>query len=235
MQRTLTIATISAALMISIGCGSTTTTPNPAPKTTATTAPTPTPKPTETHAAPKLTAEQIANNNKAVMFAVNTAEATHTVDDTLVMPKWVADHYREFGKEDYTREKAAFQRPFGWGTGSYRGKQFYWFAYTNTDAWLQFDLSIALANGDMDKIRARKDGYGHAGAAELVTAAENKEFYAPGTVTWLGTTNYWTETRCVQPDFEPCDIGGALDDEIARLNKDLSPSLTFTTKSRFTW
>jgi hypothetical protein len=39
----------------------------------------------------------------------------------------------------------------------------------------------------------------------------------------------------VKPSFDPCNIGGALDDEVARMNKDLGPGLTFAAKSKFIW
>jgi len=234
MNRIALALILSAALMIFIGCGSTTTTTS-ATKTIATSsgpvtvpATTPVSQPVE----PKLTPEQ-EKNNEAVLVAVKAAESVPMA--TNGMPKWVADHHRAFAEEGYTKDKAAFQRAFGWGTGTYKGKPFYWYAYTNTDAWLQFDLSVTIADEDLDRIRARKDGYGHAGEAELVANAKDKEWFVPGTVTWFGTNNDWTETRCVKPSFDPCDIGSALDDEVARLNKDLGRGLVFAVKDKFIW
>ena len=174
--------------------------------------------------------EQEARNDR-IKAAVEAAQKAHEGGANKNLPKWVADHYADFEAREYTRERAAFQRSFGWGTGSYKGSQFYWFAHTNTDAFLQFDFSAALTEADLEKVRGgRKDGYDRSREAQL----PDGDWFLKGTRTWVGDTNDWTDANCVQPDYSPCDIGAALEKSVADLNSDL-PELKLITKGKFPW
>ena len=185
---------------------------------------------------PVPTAEQMARN-AAIRAGVEAVRSGREAGEVKSLPKWAANHYAAYEARDYTREKAAFQRSVGWGTGKYKGKPFYWFAYTNTDAYLQFELSVAIPELGLGKIiDGRKDNYGRSREA-LYPDAEWMKVGSPTHVppeTWIGDTNDWTDRDCTQPKFDICDIGAALDKSVADLNKDL-PGLNLTVRGKFPW
>jgi hypothetical protein len=170
-------------------------------------------------------AQQVSNKN--IILAVTKAAVDHK-NSNKKLPEWVAKQYASFEGEDYTKEHAAFQRSFGWGTGTLNGKPFHWFAYTNTDAWLQFNFSVQLDEKLRDVAVMQKDGYGHTWEIGLKSIPER-----PGTATWMGVTNFWTDQHCTQPKCDYCDIGSVLDETVAEMNKALG--LDLVVRGKFPW
>src|SRR3989338_1047404 len=177
-----------------------------------------------------LTAEEMAHNER-VIVAARVTQLAQDAGANKSLPKWVAEHYAAYEQEDYSRQHAAFQRSVGWGTGMYNRKEFYWFGYTNTDAFLQFDFSVPISAEDLGKvIGGRNDQYGRLREARFPSSDSS---FLPGTATWIGDTNDWTEDFCIGPKSEVCDLGGALKRSVADLNKDLQ--LYLGIKGTFPW
>lgn len=222
-------------LAVLVGCGSTSTTSKSEPKG-ATDKVVQVPKASPVarlEQPPALTAEQITRNEQ-IALAARIVQLAHEGGANKDLPKWVADRYKANEAEGYTRDKTAFQRSVGWGTGMYRGRGFYWFAYTNTDAYLQYDFSVPVTGTeDLAKIISRKDGYGRLREAALPSRDRDQGFN-PETQTWIGDTNDWTDANCAQPRYDPCDLGAALKKSVAYLNKDL-PGLNLVIKGKFPW
>jgi len=102
---------------------------------------------------PALTAEEMAHNERVIEVAREIHLAIYAA--RLVNknpPKWVAEHSSAFEQEEYSQPHVAFRRSVGWGTGRYKGKEFKWFAYTNTDGYLQFDFSVPISAEDLGKV-----------------------------------------------------------------------------------
>ena len=177
-----------------------------------------------------LTAEEMAHNEH-VIVAARMTQLAQDEGMNKDLPKWVAEHHARFSQEEYTQQRAAFQRAVGWGTGMYKRKEFLWYAYTNTDAFLQFDFSVPIAAEDLGKvIGGRKDRYGRLREARFPNSEGS---FLPGTSTWIGDTNDWTESDCTRPTPLVCDLGGALLSSVGDLNKDLQ--LYLAIKGKFPW
>lgn len=77
------------------------------------------------------------------------------------LPKFVVSELASFNSDDVSRHRAAFARPFAWGTGNYHvgGKDigFYWFAFTNSDAYFQIRMNTQVSEADAKKVNAIKD------------------------------------------------------------------------------
>lgn len=98
--------------------------------------------------------------------------------------------------ESHYSQRYAWARPFAWGTGQYVQDEvdtvkFSWFAYSNTDAYLQFDLSSPMLDGDMIKIDRILDSLGRPWDV-LVDSAM--------TMTWIGTSNLWMDYYTVRTE-----------------------------------
>ena len=182
---------------------------------------------------PALTAEEMAHNERVIEVAREIHLAIYAA--RLVNknpPKWVAEHSSAFEQEEYSQPHVAFRRSVGWGTGRYKGKEFKWFAYTNTDGYLQFDFSVPISAEDLGKvIGGRKDRYGRLREARIPNPDTSP--FLTGTGTWIGDTNDWTEDFCTSPKSEVCDLGGALQRSVTDLNKDLQ--LYLLIEGRFPW
>ncbi|KKU75307.1 MAG: hypothetical protein UY02_C0055G0003 [Candidatus Giovannonibacteria bacterium GW2011_GWB1_47_6b] len=70
------------------------------------------------------------------------------------LPMWVKNHLITF--EGSGEQGVAFSRSVAWGVGWYKGQLFYWFAYSNSDGWVQMDLSIRIDEKDIDAINGSK-------------------------------------------------------------------------------
>lgn len=153
------------------------------------------------------------------------------IDTSKDIPEWVRKQYEEY--KIRKKEKISYERPFGWGTGTYKDRRFEWFAYTNTDAWLQFGLSTTIGDPEIDKIRAHKDGYGHEGEVNTTSCSIGKLDSVPlGGTTWIGFTSSWTYKHC---RGERCNIGTALEEAVADLNRTAGPNLKLTVAGKFEW
>lgn len=90
------------------------------------------------------------------------------------MPKFVATQAKAYESNDHYHGRAAYARPWGWGTGTTRdGKSFSWFAYSNTDAYLQVEVSFRLSAKDADAVDT------------LYWESRNEPSYG-----WVGTDGY---------------------------------------------
>lgn len=154
------------------------------------------------------------------------------------LPAWVLEHVKEFEK-NASDFGAAYSRSVAWGTGTYKGKTFYWFAHTNSDAWLQMDLSVALDEKDISMIygygRKPNDLEGAEGNPDRrlnVHLAQPVENYNPGTVTHLALKDSpeWTKEFCSPFEFERtlCDTGSAFTKYLLPVANSALPGLTFT-------
>lgn len=95
----------------------------------------------------------------ALSIIARSALSAETVKNNL--PKFVTSELADFNSTDVRRHRAAFARPFAWGTGNYHvgGKDvgFYWFAFTNSDAYFQVRFNKQISEADLNKVNAIKD------------------------------------------------------------------------------
>lgn len=136
---------------------------------------------------------------------------------TVSMPTWVKDRFREFETTDEGKDGYAFARSVAWGTGTYNGKPLYWFAHTNSDSWLQVDLSAKLDSTDVRTMTGATFSDGEWVAASnakvevRITADSTDRFVR----TWIGDAREnptgWTAEFCKLPDSRECDTAGALE------------------------
>jgi len=178
----------------------------------------------------KLTPDE-KRRNYDIRKAVLDVAVTDYTGANKELPEWVRAAYDAYETEDYTKGHVAFQRSFGWGTGTFQGKPFYWFAFTNTDAWMQFGFSVKLDGNTKKVALSRKDGFGHEWEVEL--NSDPTKGYGVPAATWMGVTNDWIERDCTKPRGEACDIGSALDRAVAEMNSALG--LKMTVKGKFPW
>ncbi len=118
------------------------------------------------------------------------------------------------GKSD---SRAGFSRPMGWGTGTYKPSksaavQFTWFAYNNSDAWLQFKFDKLLNMSELVALKDVTDSYKRAWEAKQ-----------QGGITWIGTSNDWADQKkgyCSYVNGNTvCQYRKVLDDMVATMNK----------------
>lgn len=101
-------------------------------------------------------------------------------------------------------DRPAWARPFGYGKANFAGMEVEWFAYCNSDGWLQFIFSRAISDEILAKMVSQKDTFGRN------WEARNKED-GQG---WLGESNCWIN------DAKLSDNGKAiLDQANARIGK----------------
>ena len=140
--------------------------------------------------------------------------ATFAVADNL--PNFVQVQMKaEFPTAD---SHAGFGRPMGWGTGTYKPAkgavvQFTWFAYNNSDAWLQFKFDKAVQMTDLVALEETIDKYKRTWEAKQKNGG-----------TWIGTTNDWANEKNGYCSFPPsagavCQYRRVLDDVVATMNK----------------
>lgn len=129
--------------------------------------------------------------------APEKAETKPVYTKAIEQSGWVKQQIAIFSAQDYTKNRIAFQRAFAWGIGTYGGRPVEWFAYTNTDAYLQFNLSVRLTAADIEKVEQLRDGYQRNWSARIQTG------HAP---TWIGASNHWVrrEGRCTG-EYRECD------------------------------
>ena len=141
------------------------------------------------------------------------------------LPQFVISELSSFNSADVNRHRAAFARPFAWGTGNYHvgGKDigFYWFAYTNSDAYFQVRMNTQISGDDVKKVNAVKD-----------IIDRNYDTALMKDYTWIGLSNDYvfddkgmTFCREVGRDYE-CDDKSILEYYIGKLTS-VVPSLTF--------
>lgn len=100
-------------------------------------------------------------------------------------PEFVKSAYAEFQAFDSYRDRAAFARPYAWGTGTYRLTEsisipFEWFAWTNTDAYFQMKIGTQVYGYDLRNVRKIKDIIDRP-----YEASANKR------MTYIGLSNDW--------------------------------------------
>lgn len=141
------------------------------------------------------------------------------------LPQFVVSELSSFNSADVNRHRAAFARPFAWGTGNYhvggKDRGFYWFAFTNSDAYFQVRMNTQLSGADAGKVNAIKD-----------VLDRNYDTALLDSYTWIGLSNDYifdekgmTFCREVGRDYE-CDDKAILGYYIGKLTSAV-PNLTF--------
>lgn len=159
----------------------------------------------------------------ALSMIARSALSAETTGKNL--PQFVISELSSFNSADVNRHRAAFARPFAWGTGNYSigGKDvgFYWFAFTNSDAYFQIRMNTQLSGADAGKVNAVKD-----------VLDRNYDTALMKDYTWIGLSNDYifdekgmTFCREVGRDYE-CDDKAILGYYIGKLTS-VVPSLTF--------
>jgi len=121
--------------------------------------------------------------------------AGHRVMDGT-MDNFVKQKLEEFEGDEGYHNRAAFAQPFAWGSGQYVQDEvdtirFSWFAYTNTDAYLQFELSAPMLDGHLIKLERIRDILGRTWDTMLDSAM---------TMTWIGTSNCWMDQNQIKTE-----------------------------------
>jgi len=153
------------------------------------------------------------------------------------LPMWVKNHLITF--EGSGEQGVAFSRSVAWGVGWYKGQLFYWFAYSNSDGWVQMDLSIRIDEKDIDAINGSKpDDPGRAPAEDrTVNARIGGDLDMAGTATHVAFNEDnvdWTEEFCLRPSTTLCDTAGALEKYfLPAANNTLPAKLMFVRRGRF--
>lgn len=115
-------------------------------------------------------------------------------------------------KTYYSQNRTYFNRPIGWGTGIYKStqnsNQFVWFAYSNSDGLLQFEINQRLQNSKIMELGEIKDTH------QRKWEVRQHEQY-----TWIGTTNEWAEKYCSFSRKTVCKYKQALNEIISIINK----------------
>ena len=122
----------------------------------------------------------------AVMFVllINFLVASAAAEK---QPKFVGKELEFYSK--HKSGKKGFTRPMGWGKGIYwaekdRTVNFFWFAYSNEDGWIQIVLDTRLAKDATLRIEDITDSHGKPWETNL-----------EGSVTWIGTTKDWVTQK----------------------------------------
>ena len=134
-------------------------------------------------------------------------------------PEFVKAAYKEFQAFDSYRERAAFAKPYAWGTGTYRLTEsilmpFEWFTWTNTDAYFQMKIGTQVYSYDLRNVRKIKD------IIDRPYEATSKKG-----LTYIGLSNDWAfdekgmpfcsvkktdKTGFTSTDYDKCDYPGVL-------------------------
>ena len=191
--------------------------------------------------APLAVAGKLSDIEKArnkEILEIREKEGLETL--TPGLPMWVKNHLIIF--EGSGEQGVAFSRSVAWGIGWYKGRLFYWFAHSNSDGWLQIDLSIRIDEKDIDAINGGKpDDPGHVPAEDwMVNVRIGGDLYTAGTVTHVafndGGVDWtdWTEEFCLRPYPTFCDTAGALEKYfLPAVNSILPTKLMFVQRGRF--
>lgn len=159
---------------------------------------------------------------------------------TAGLPEWVKNRVTEFegpGESDYGY---AYSRSVAWGTGTYKGQAFWWFAHTNSDPWLQMDLSIKIDSSDVDLLNGLKPGDVERAPSDTVligvSVNDGSDRWSSKYIqTHFGLTGpiTWTEKYCTKPSQDVCDTAGAFEEYLLSVaNKALPGKLTFVLRGR---
>ncbi len=101
-------------------------------------------------------------------------------------------------------DRCAWARPFGCGKANFTGAMVEWFAYCNTDGYLQFKFSRVIPDEILVKMINQKDGFDR-----------NWEVSNEGNDQgWLGESNFWINDQKLYSDGK-----AILDQAVARINK----------------
>ncbi|MCX6815327.1 MAG: hypothetical protein NT120_00560 [Candidatus Aenigmarchaeota archaeon] len=93
-------------------------------------------------------------------------------------PDFVKNYIEKFGGEQ--REHFAFSQFFGWGEGVYaNNEKFLWFAFSNSDGYLQFRVSSPIP---VDY------------AADFCSVKDKHNRNWKTSENWIGITNDWIDT-----------------------------------------
>lgn len=185
----------------------------------------------------KLTPAQRARNDSIL----TRLRADRLKVVTAGLPVWVKERLVDFEGNSVDFGEA-YSRSVAWGTGQYNGREFLWFAHTNSDAWLQVDLSIGLDSADVIKVTGARftDGV-------FITDSEAKleiDLASPGDDTWrygkalthIGKKDSvdWMEEFCTSPDRWHCDTASAFEKYLlTEVNSSLPGKLALTMSGRF--
>jgi hypothetical protein len=186
----------------------------------------------------KLTPAQRARNDSIL----SRLKADHLRVVTVGLPTWVKEQLMDFESGGSVDFGEAYSRSVAWGTGQYNGRGFLWFAHTNSDAWLQVDLSIRLDSADVIQVTGARFSDG-----VFITDSEAKleiDLPSPGNNTWaygkalthIGMKNSvdWMEEFCTAPDRWHCDTASAFEKYLlAEVNHSLPGKLALTMSGRF--
>lgn len=144
-------------------------------------------------------------------------------------PEFVGKQLEFYSKHKYA--KSWLTRPMGWGKGIYKAEkgrevEFFWFAYSNANGWMQFDLNTRLRVDDTLKIESITDSY-----------QRPWETLVDGNTTWIGTTNEWVDRkgycRFTRDDTLVCDFKKALLFILREINK--QEFINFEIRSYLDW
>lgn len=160
---------------------------------------------------------------------------------TAGLPDWVKEQLVNFESRspDFGH---AFSRSVAWGTGTYKGRPFYWFAHTNSDAWLQMNLSVALDKKDIDALYGRRpddlEG-GEENPNRQIDVKLGTEIWSDpeGIETHIGMRKGvdWMSEFCTKPDMSRCDTAGAFEKHFLPLANAAIPGLSFKLVGRFSY
>lgn len=131
-------------------------------------------------------------------------------------PTWVHNQIAWYEAQEYTRTHTAWQKSVAWGKGTYRGRPVEWFAYANTDAYIQFNLSVPITGDDIKKIGGITDRLKR--PWEVKVHANFSPYGGPRTHTWIGASNDWALADSTEPY-------AAARGYIKQLNQALTPAI----------
>ena len=111
-------------------------------------------------------------------FEKDTKEFVHRCESKFVMQK---DPFY------------AWSRMLGWGQGSINRRfridtVFTWFAYTNSDGLIQFDINTNMPEKYLEQIKQTRQ------------KGNNWKAFIVGKYTWVGTDNFIIKDKCRQPE-----------------------------------
>ncbi len=171
----------------------------------------------------KMTAREVDHDREIL----GTLQDQRIEGITAGLPEWVQNAVANF--ESGSDYPAAYARSVAWGTGTYKGKPFYWFGHTNSDAWLQISLSTPLEKKDLDMIHGKKPGDLEGVSSpdrkvDAQTFEESNGFPLVIARSHIGAREgvEWVEKYCAKTQPTACDTAGALREYLLPLaNSDL--------------
>lgn len=92
-----------------------------------------------------------------VLIVFGIAATSEAVTKKESYPQVVGKYLADYERDPSYKERYAFARPFGWGTGNYKGAQFHWFAATNTDGLFFVKIGTVISQPDIKKLGEIKD------------------------------------------------------------------------------